>query len=162
MVSVGSKSFPFSVQSFDELRVELELSGENVVIEGRTSGLGKPRSEVTINGEIHSVELVSRSEGSMAAPAPVAAHGVPTVTASARSQAEAGIVLTPPMPGRVLEVRVREGDRVRKGDVLLVLEAMKMRNELVAPVAGTVAELRVSAGMSARAGTALLRIIPDA
>jgi biotin carboxyl carrier protein len=65
------------------------------------------------------------------------------------------------MPGKVIEVRVKEGERVRKGDVLLVLEAMKMRNELTSPADGVVRGLRVSAGGNARAREPMMFIAPD-
>ncbi|MFO7951638.1 MAG: biotin/lipoyl-containing protein [Bacillota bacterium] len=57
-----------------------------------------------------------------------------------------GISLKAPMPGSVLEVRVSEGDKVEEGDVLLILEAMKMENELTASQAGTVEKLLVNKG----------------
>jgi biotin carboxyl carrier protein len=66
------------------------------------------------------------------------------------------------MPGRVIEVRVKDGDQVRKGDVLLVLEAMKMRNEIVSPVEGVVRGLRVAAGSNARAKEPMLYVVPPA
>jgi biotin carboxyl carrier protein len=63
------------------------------------------------------------------------------------------------MPGKVLELRVKDGDRVEKGQVLLVLEAMKMRNEVASPAAGVVAGLAVAAGANVRAKDVLLRIV---
>ena len=59
------------------------------------------------------------------------------------------------MPGKVLKLAVGEGATVSAGDVLVVLEAMKMEHELVAPAAGTVAELRVAEGDQVDAGSAL-------
>ncbi len=64
------------------------------------------------------------------------------------------------MPGRVVELKVHEGDRVRQGTVLLVLEAMKMRNEVTSPLDGTVRDLKVSEGSSVRAREAMLYIAP--
>ncbi len=51
-----------------------------------------------------------------------------------------------PMPGKILEIRVKEGDSVNEGDVLLILEAMKMENEIMAPVSGVVKGIYVSTG----------------
>jgi 3-methylcrotonyl-CoA carboxylase alpha subunit len=65
-----------------------------------------------------------------------------------------------PMPGHVLDLRVREGQPVEQGAVLLVLEAMKMEHSLTAPWPATVAEIRVAAGQRVDEGTELLRLVP--
>jgi acetyl-CoA/propionyl-CoA carboxylase biotin carboxyl carrier protein len=72
--------------------------------------------------------------------------------------AEGGAALEAPMPGSVLDVRVRAGDSVRAGDVLVVLESMKMELEVVAPEAGTVERLSVAAGDRVRGGQLLVAI----
>jgi 3-methylcrotonyl-CoA carboxylase alpha subunit len=66
--------------------------------------------------------------------------------------------ITAPMPGRVLSVAVKQGDRVKIGQALLVLEAMKMEHSLVAPFDGVVADLRVETGAQVSEGTDLARI----
>jgi 3-methylcrotonyl-CoA carboxylase alpha subunit len=65
-----------------------------------------------------------------------------------------------PMPGHVLDVRVTAGQKVDKGAVLLVLEAMKMEHSLVAPWAATVAEVKVQPGQRVEEGTDLVRLEP--
>jgi glutaconyl-CoA/methylmalonyl-CoA decarboxylase subunit gamma len=117
---------------------------------------------VDVNGERWPIRVV-RGPGV----APVARHDAPTAAApSAPPAAEAapasgtGVPVVPPMPGKVIEVRVREYDRVKKGDVLLVLEAMKMRNEVTSPANGTVKELRVAAGTNVRAKEPMLYVVP--
>ena len=67
----------------------------------------------------------------------------------------------PLMPGGIIEVNVQAGDTVHEGDVLLVLEAMKMQNEVVAPVSGTVTEVNVRAGDNVDRGTLMVRIDPE-
>ena len=67
-----------------------------------------------------------------------------------------GQTLTAPLPGRITHVAVKPGDRVEKGDTLLVIEAMKMENEFRAGMAGTVAEVRVGAGQAVNAGDVLV------
>jgi biotin carboxyl carrier protein len=62
------------------------------------------------------------------------------------------------MPGTILAVNVTEGATVKKGDVLMVLEAMKMENEIMAPKAGTVAQVVVSKGASVNTGDVLVVI----
>ncbi len=64
------------------------------------------------------------------------------------------------MPGRVIEVRVRRGDAVKSGDVLLILEAMKMQNEIRSETDGMVASLECEAGQTVDAGALLLRFEP--
>ena len=66
--------------------------------------------------------------------------------------------LVAPLPGRIVHVAVKPGDRVEKGDTLLVIEAMKMENEFKASAAGTVAEVRVQPGQAVNAGDVLLVI----
>lgn len=60
------------------------------------------------------------------------------------------------MPGKILAVNVKPGDGVKRGDVLLILEAMKMQNEIMAPADGKVADVRVSAGQSVSTGDAMV------
>ena len=66
----------------------------------------------------------------------------------------------PPMPGKVVEVKVKEGQEVAEGDVLLVLEAMKMQNDLKSPVAGKVTRVNVSDGTNVEASTVLVEVEP--
>ena len=84
----------------------------------------------------------SAAPAAAAAPAPAAAPaGATTVSA--------------PMPGNILDVRVSEGQAVKKGDVLMILEAMKMENEIMAPCDGTVSQICTSKGSSVGTGAAL-------
>lgn len=66
--------------------------------------------------------------------------------------------IKPPMPGKVVEVKVKEGQVVAAGDVLLVLEAMKMQNDLKAPLAGKVVKVHVSDGMNVEATTVMVEL----
>ena len=68
----------------------------------------------------------------------------------------------PPMPGKVVEVKVKEGQQVAEGDVLLVLEAMKMQNDLKSPLGGTVRKVHVTDGSNVEAATVLVEIDPPA
>jgi biotin carboxyl carrier protein len=63
-----------------------------------------------------------------------------------------------PMPGTILSIAVTPGETVQKGQVLLILEAMKMENEIVAPRAGTVAGIHISKGSSVKAGELLVSL----
>ena len=68
--------------------------------------------------------------------------------------------IKPPMPGKIVEVKVKEGQTVAEGDVLCVLEAMKMQNDLKSPMAGKVAKVHVSDGSNVEAGTILMELEP--
>jgi biotin carboxyl carrier protein len=85
---------------------------------------------------------------------PVKAPPKPT-TAKVEPAVVGGTVVAP-MPGTVLQVAVKIGDRVSKGQTLLVLEAMKMENEIMAPAAGVVRELNITQGVSVNAGDILV------
>lgn len=72
--------------------------------------------------------------------------------------AAGAIQVRPPMPGKILEVHVAEGDEVAAGDVLCILEAMKMQNEVAAPRDGTVAAVHVEAGSAVEAKDVLVEL----
>lgn len=160
-VTLDGRSYPVMVVSEDALRVELEIGGERVVVENWPRHFPEPPGAVDVNGErwVAAIEAgVSETRprpAIRAEPAGSATDPGPTNAPTAE-----GHPILPPMPGRILEVRVREGDRVRKGEVLLVLEAMKMRNEIPSPVDGVVRSLRATPGMNARAREPLLVIAP--
>jgi biotin carboxyl carrier protein len=69
-----------------------------------------------------------------------------------------GTKVLAPMPGKIVAVKIGPGQEVKRGDVLMVLEAMKMENEIQAPVAGSVMEIAVSEGVNVNAGALLARI----
>ncbi|HKB70953.1 MAG TPA: biotin/lipoyl-containing protein [Thermoanaerobaculia bacterium] len=85
----------------------------------------------------------------------------PRDASSAGTESEGASEVAAAMPGRVLEVRVREGDRVAKGDLLLILEAMKMQNEIRAEADQVVAEILCAAGQAVEAGALLVRFASD-
>lgn len=125
---------------------------------------------ITVNGNVYAVTVeegitqaaVARTVA--AAPAPVAAAPAPAAAPVAAAPAPApaapagsqGSVTVPaPMPGKILGVKVSVGQAVKKGDVLVILEAMKMENEIVAPSDGTVASINVSNGDAVESGATL-------
>ena len=97
---------------------------------------------VTVNGTVYEVELEELT-GSAPVSAPAAPAAAPAPAAPA-----AGEQICAPMPGNILAVNVTAGQTVKKGDVLMVLEAMKMENEIMCPRDGVVASVNTSKGAS--------------
>ncbi len=124
--------------------------------------------KVTLNNRTYEVEveagqamLVDEYEAyapaPAAVPAPVAAAPA-AASVSAAPALAAGEVVKSPMPGNILKINVTVGQKVNEGDTLLVLEAMKMENEIAAPKAGTVAQIIVSKGAVVETGAPLVVI----
>ena len=109
---------------------------------------------VTLNGKNYEVEVTEcdavllNVTDAVAAPAPVAAPAAPAaaVPVAAPAVAGDGTKVPSPMPGTILSINVSVGQAVKTGDVLMVLEAMKMENDIVAPCDGTIKQLLVSKG----------------
>ena len=164
-VVVGGKSYPVKVVSSGATRVELEIAGEKVLVENWPDHFATPPGPVDVNGERWSVGVErSAAETSRArTPKPAAPGAVEPAVAPPTASAVptgSGVPVLPAMPGRVVELRVKEGDRVRKGDVLVVLEAMKMRNELASPADGIVRGIRVAAGANTRSNEPMMFVAP--
>ena len=105
---------------------------------------------VTVNGTVFEVEI-EEMPGAPAAPAAAPAPAAPAAPAG-------GEKITAPMPGTILAVNVTSGSAVKKGDVLMILEAMKMENEIMAPCDGTVTSVSVTKGAAVESGTLLCTI----
>lgn len=122
--------------------------------------------KVTLNNRTYEVEveagqamLVDEYEAyapaPAAAPAPIAAAPA-AASVSAAPALAAGEVVKSPMPGNILKINVTVGQKVNEGDALLILEAMKMENEVAAPKSGTVAQIIVSKGAVVETGAPLV------
>jgi len=113
---------------------------------------------ITVNGNKYEVEVEETgSSSSNAAPTAKAAPVAAAPKAASKASA-GGQKVTAPMPGNIFKVAVKAGDVVKKGQLLLVFEAMKMENDLTSPVDGTVAEVTVSVGSVIAAGDLLVVI----
>ena len=118
---------------------------------------------VNVNGTLYEVEVEEIQAGAAAAPArkpipaaaPKAAAPKAATPKAAPARAE---TVKAPMPGNILEVRVSDGQAVQAGDVLFILEAMKMENEIMAPAAGTVSGVAVQKGSAVATGAVLCNI----
>lgn len=111
---------------------------------------------ITVNGNVYEV-TVEEGTGTGAAPAaPKAAPAAPKAAPKAVSQgAQGSVTVAAPMPGKILGIKASVGQAVKKGEVLVILEAMKMENEIVAPEDGTVASINVANGDSVEAGATI-------
>ena len=109
---------------------------------------------ITVNGTAYEVE-VEEMGGAVSAPK-AAPKAAPAPAPAAKPVAAGAATVSAPMPGKVLEVKCKAGDAVKAGDVLLILEAMKMQNEIMAPADGTVSDVRVSAGQTVSTGDVMI------
>ena len=127
--------------------------------------------KVTLNGKTYEIEVeagkamcLAEYEAIAPSAAPVAAPAAAPVAAPAAAPAapamtvSGGEAVNAPMPGTILKVNVSAGQTVKAGQVLVVLEAMKMENEIMAPKAGTVAQVVTSKGASVNTGDVLVVI----
>jgi glutaconyl-CoA/methylmalonyl-CoA decarboxylase subunit gamma len=123
---------------------------------------------ITLNGVTHEVEVekVGSASGAAApvakkenhpAPAPAAAPAAPKAAAQPKANVPAGATtINAPMPGKILSVNTTVGQAVKRGEVLLILEAMKMANEIMAPADGKIGDILVTAGQTVSTGEALI------
>lgn len=114
---------------------------------------------ITVNGTAYDVAVEELGAGAVAA-APVAAAPVATPVAApkaapAASGATGSVKVAAPMPGKILAIKANNGQAVKKGEVIMILEAMKMENEITAPEDGTVASINVGVGDSVESGDTL-------
>lgn len=129
---------------------------------------------ITVNGNLYQVAVEEVAAGAvrpMAAPMPVAAPVAPVAApapvaqpapvaapveqaapAPAQAGSEGSVKVSAPMPGKIIGIKAKVGDAVKRGDVVVVLEAMKMENEIVAPSDGVIASINVSVNQTVDPG----------
>lgn len=124
---------------------------------------------ITVNGNVYEVTVEEGFTGAAstpkaaapapkAAPAPAAAPKAAPAPAAAPAGAAGAVAVTAPMPGKILGVKASAGQAVKRGQVLLILEAMKMENEIVAPQDGTVASVNCRKGDVVNVGDLLVSL----
>lgn len=127
--------------------------------------------KVTVNGKAYEVEVEEMGGAPAAAPAPQAAaaqaQAAPAAPAPAATPApavggpipEGAITVKAPMPGKISALKAEAGKVVKRGDIILVLEAMKMQNDITATADGTLHEIRVNPGDNVKTGDVLAVIV---
>lgn len=126
---------------------------------------------INVNGKAYEVEVEEMKDGVVSAPAAQAVQAAPAPVAAPKAAPAAAPAPAPkaapaavpagaatvaaPMPGTILSINVKAGDAVKKGQVLCILEAMKMENEIMSGADGTIASVAVSQGDSVNTGQVL-------
>lgn len=117
---------------------------------------------ITVNGTAYDVAVEELGAGAVPAAAPVAAAPAAPVAAApapaaapAAGGAEGSVKVAAPMPGKILAIKANQGQAVKRGEVIMILEAMKMENEITAPEDGTIAGINVAVGDSVESGDTL-------
>lgn len=125
---------------------------------------------INVNGKMYQVEVeeVGNFGASNAAPvaqsapapvaAPTAASPAPAPQAAPTSSGPVAGAMSAPMPGTILDIKVSVGQSVKAGDILIILEAMKMENEIVAPTDGKIVQIHTSKGSAVSTGDALITL----
>ena len=122
--------------------------------------------EVALNGKIYEVDVTKTDavltsvKNASFAPAPSAPAAAPVMqnAPAAQTQTATGEKIIAPMPGNILSVNITVGQSIKAGDVLFVLEAMKMENEILAPADGKIASVNVTKGATVESGAVLCTI----
>lgn len=110
---------------------------------------------ITVNGNVYEVTVEEGAQGAAPSAAPAVKPAAPKAAPKKAAAGAGSIKVVAPMPGKILGVKVKNGEAVKKGQVVMILEAMKMENEIVAPEDGTVASIDVNEGASVEAGALL-------
>ena len=137
-----------------EYKFKINGNDYNVAINSVEGGL----ADVTVNGASYKVELESAPAAPVAAGAATAPVAAPAAAPVAPKAAGEGTAVVSPLPGVIIEVSVKEGQAVKKGQKVAVIEAMKMENEIPALADGTVTSIKVSKGDSILEGDTIVTI----
>ena len=175
-LGLGGREFVIDVQELAADRFEVVLGGESyeVTLSGDedlpeatiTPGYAAPGEGATPPAQAAAAHAGASAVGAAGASQPrvaraAAAPAAAMVRPKPASGGAVGAVLSAPMPGVIIEVHVKPGDRLERGQPVAVLDAMKMHNVIGAPRAGTVAEVCIAPGQAVGHGDALVRFAQD-
>lgn len=135
-------------------RVTVIVEGREYVVE--VGNLNESPITATVNQRTYQVEVPQQKEETATTDAPAAASAPASKKAATNPPSEANSAIIAPMPGSIMEIMVKVGDRVNPGDVVCVLEAMKMKNNIHTNRAGVIASVEVSARQDVDYGTVLV------
>lgn len=121
-------------------------------VDGKSSSLSRKQMERGVKTRVETEPVVS------AAPAAAPVAAAPVAAAPAAANAGGGSAVISPMPGVILDIKVKEGDSVSEGQAVIILEAMKMENEIVSEFTGTVSAIRVKKGDTVDTDAVLVEI----
>ena len=137
-----------------EYKLKINSNDYHVVV----SGLSNGRADVMVNGQSYSVEIADAQAASDAGKPASAPAVTATAPAPAAAKPAAGGAVKSPLPGVILDIRIKEGDTVAVGQTLVVLEAMKMENNIDSDRAGVVKSIKVNRGDSVLEGDVLITL----
>ncbi|MBU7019045.1 MAG: biotin/lipoyl-binding protein [Theionarchaea archaeon] len=132
-----------------------EVENHKVILNGKEFTIEERGDTIEVDGTPYKVELTTEE---------AVINGIPhtlvreSPARKDQKRTKAAGAVTAMMPGKIVAVKVREGDQVKEGDVTCILEAMKMENELKAPKSGTVKKVHVQAGANVEKGDSLIEI----
>ena len=129
-----------------------------VTLNGKVYEVEVEKGEAVIQAEYEAALPAAAPAAPVAAPAPVQAQAPAAPAASAPAASAGAGTVRSPLPGNINEIRFSAGQTVKAGDVVIILEAMKMENEIVAPKAGTLSKIHVQKGAVVNTGDPLFDV----
>ena len=141
-----------------EAYVTREADKLKITVDGETFEAKLGDGIVTIGSKTYRVNIGEREVTVGDTPLPFRILDVKTGAAGGEGAGARGARVKPPMPGKIVSVAVNEGDEVRAGQVLVILEAMKMQNEITATSAGTVKKVHVKPGQNVEGKDVLVEL----
>jgi biotin carboxyl carrier protein len=126
-----------------------------ITVNGNTYDVSVEEGQRAVQSAPVAAPTVSAAPAAAPAPKAEAAPAAPAAPAAAPTGSAGSIKVSAPMPGKIVSVKASIGQTLKKGEVILILEAMKMENEIVSPQDGTLASINVTAGQAVEAGVLL-------